>query len=132
MRRATQHERIGRLVAPQLAADEELVGTAVVWAASRSRVPLLFRGRHRHPLALTDSRLLVFDRLRRTRKHATPMLNARLSALTLERARSRAFLYQVLADAGPNRKAVFEFSRGDQELGRTLARMLREREPAPA
>jgi hypothetical protein len=60
------------------------------------------------------------------------MLNARLSALTLERARSRAFLYQVLVDAGPNRKAVFEFSRGDQELGRTLARMLREREPAPA
>jgi hypothetical protein len=60
------------------------------------------------------------------------MLNARLSTLTLERARTRPLLYQVLVDAGTNRKAVFEFSRRDRELGHTLARMLRESEPAPA
>jgi hypothetical protein len=125
VKRATQRERIGRLVAPQLSADEELVGTAVVWAASRSGVLLLFRGRHRHPLALTDSRVLVFERLRRAKKHSAPVLNARLASLRLERSRSLPLLYQLLLDAGNNRRAVFEFSRHDRELGHTLERMLR-------
>jgi hypothetical protein len=125
MKRATQRERIGRLVAPQLSADEELVGTAVVWAARRGRGPLLFRGRHRHPLALTDSRVIVFERLRRAKKHPAPVLNARLATLRLERVRSLPLLYQVLVDAGNDRRAVFEFSRHDRELGHSLERMLR-------
>jgi hypothetical protein len=130
MKRATQRERIGSLVAPQLSAEEELVGTAVVWAASRTRVPLLLRGRHRHPFALTDSRVLVFDRLRRARKHPAPLLNARLTALRIERVRTWPLLYQVLVDAGNNRRAVFEFSRRDRDLGHSLEQMLRSPQPA--
>jgi hypothetical protein len=130
VRRATQRERIGRLVAPQLSSEEELLGTAVVWAASRNRVPLLFRGRHRHPLALTDRRVLVFDRVRRARKNPTPLLNARLSVLRLERARNWPLLYQLLLDAGNSRRAVFEFSLRDRELGHSLAQMVREPQPA--
>jgi hypothetical protein len=121
MRRGATKERIAALVAPQLSATEELLGTCTVWAARLTRVPLLFRGRHRHPLALTDGRLLLFDRPRRRARNADPVLALPLGSLTVERARRRVLLHQLILGAGDGRRLVLEFNRHDRDLARAVA-----------
>ena len=55
------------LVTPRLEEGEEILGAASPWAARLGRTPLLLTGRHLHLLALTDRRLIVFER--RHRRH---------------------------------------------------------------
>ena len=54
--------QITDLVTPRLEEGEEILGAASPWAARLGRTPLLLAGRHLHRLALTDRRLIVFER----------------------------------------------------------------------
>jgi hypothetical protein len=120
MRRDARRAQIAALVAPQLAASEELLGTCTVWAARLTRVPLLFRGRHRHPLALTDARVLLFDTQRRRRQRPDPLLALRLPRLEVVRSRRRIRLYQLILGADQSRRFVVEFPSRDRALAREL------------
>ena len=120
MRRDARRAQIAALVAPQLGTTEELLGTCTVWAARLTRVPLLFRGRHRYPLALTDARGLLFDTLRRRRERPDPLLALRLPRLEVVRSRRRLRLYQLILGADEDRRFVVEFERRDRALAREL------------
>jgi hypothetical protein len=120
MRRDARQARIAALVAPQLGSTEELLGTCTVWAARLTRVPLLFRGRHRYPLALTDARVLLFDTQRRRRVRPDPLLALRLPRLELVRGRRRIRLYQLILGADRDRRFVVEFEPRDRALAREL------------
>jgi hypothetical protein len=119
MRRDARRAQIAALVAPQLGATEELLGTCTVWAARLNRVPLLLRGRHRYPLAFTDARLLLFDRQRR-RQQPDPLLALRYSRLEVLRSRRRIRLYQLVLGAEQDRRFVVEFSRRDRSRAQEL------------
>ena len=88
--------QITDLVTPRLDEGEELLGAAAAWAARLGRTPLLLTGRHLHLLALTDRRLIVFERRHRRGREAAPVLDEPIDQLTLARARARLTLYQVL------------------------------------
>jgi len=117
--------QIAAMVAPYLTDNEELVTASTVWAARVGQVPLLFRGRHLHLLATTGTRLLVFERRRRRRDAALPVVDARLDTLDLQRARARPLLYQVLFGLGDGRRLLFEFRYRDRAAGRAFVRSLR-------
>ena len=126
MRRDTRRARTAALVAPQLGATEELLGTCTVWAASLTRVPLILRGRHRYPMALTDARVLLFERPTRRKQQNEPLLALRFPRLELLRSRRRIFLYQLILAAEPDRRFVIEFHRRDRRLARELEEQLTE------
>ena len=120
MRRDARRAQIAALVAPQLGQTEELVGTCTVWAASLTRVPLLFRGRHRHPLALTDARVLLFEAPRRRRRQPDPRLALRFPRLEVLRSRRRLRRHQLVLAAEQDRRFVVEFERRDRGVAREL------------
>jgi hypothetical protein len=120
MRQDARRAQIAALVAPQLGTTEELLGTGTVWAARLTRVPLVFRGRHRHPLALTDTRVLLFDTQRPRRQRPDPLLALRLPRLEVVRSRRRIRLYQLILGADQDRRFVLEFPRRDRTLAREL------------
>jgi hypothetical protein len=131
MRRDARQAQIAALVAPQLGATEELLGTCTVWAARLNRVPLLFRGRHRYPLALTDARVLLFDRPRR-RQQPDPLLALRFSRLEVLGSRRRIRLYQLVLGAEQDRRFVVEFLPRDRAHAHELeAQIASAREDAP-
>jgi hypothetical protein len=130
MRRRRRREQITSLAEPQLSASEELIATSEVWAARITAAPLLFRRRRLHLLALTDARLLLFSRPRRGATAAC-VLAEPLATLELVRARPRLLLYQVLLDAGDERRLVLEFRTRDRASGHELARTIRPARPAP-
>ena len=91
-----------------------------MWAARLSQVPLLFRGRHRYPLALTDARVLLFDRQRRRRRQPDPLLALRFSRLEVLSSRRRFRLHQLVHGAEEDRRFVVEFSRRDRSVAHEL------------
>jgi len=99
---------------------EELLGTCTVWAARLNQVPLLFRGRHRYPLALTDARVLLFDRQRRRHQQPDPLLALRYSRLEVLSSRRRIRLYQLVLGAEEDRRFVVEFSHRDRSRAQEL------------
>ena len=112
------------LVTPRLEEGEEILGAASPWAARLGRTPLLLTGRHSHLLALTDRRLIVFERRHRRHRVPAPVLDEPIDRLELSAARSRLTLYQVIVVAGDGPRYVFEFRRADHGTGRALVRML--------
>ncbi len=124
MNRKARQRQITALATPLLDEGEEALGAAATWAARLERTPLLLAGRHLHLLALTDRRLIVFERRHRRDGEAAPVLAEPIEQLALSRARVRFTLYQVLVVTSDGRRYVLEFRFGDRATGRALSRML--------
>jgi hypothetical protein len=121
MTREARRLRVAQLLAPTLAPGEELVMTGAAWYAAvppgRRR---LYVGRHYRLVALTSERVVVWSRRAHPHRHATPLLDAPLASLRVERGRD-TLLRQVLARADDGTTHVFELRPRQRELGRALA-----------
>ncbi|HEY4398777.1 MAG TPA: hypothetical protein VGO28_14020 [Acidimicrobiia bacterium] len=131
MGRKRDREQIIAATKPSLGSGEHIRACSSVWATEcGGRVPLLFRARSRHYLALTDQRVILFQApLRRHPLTANEMLIAkRYSAFTLEKMRTYLPLMQVRIRDSADREIALEFQPRDREVGRELATAL-GREP---
>ena len=108
---------------------ETVTSKGVCWAAQRrGRVPLPLLARRQYLLALTDRRVLVFERGRRPRP-SDLVLGKRYETFTLERVRRGFPLLQVSVRATNGNRMVFEFRPGNRELGGELIARLTPRAP---
>ena len=90
------------------------------------RVPLPFRARSRHYLALTDQRLILFQAPHRRRPLTTDemLIAKRHSSFTLEKTRRYLPLLQVRIRDSADREIALEFRPRDRRVGRELATVL--------
>ena len=98
-----------------------------MWAAEcGGPVPLLFRARSRHYVALTDQRLILFQAPHRRRPlTADEMLIAkRHSSFTLEKTRRYLPLLQVRVRDSADSEIALEFRPRDRRVGREIATVL--------
>jgi hypothetical protein len=112
---------------PLLTSDERIRSCSAVWATEcGGRVPLLFRRRSRHYLAVTDHRLILFGAPGR-RHPLTPeqlLIAKRLTSFKLVKTRRFAPLLQLrVRDAG-GREIALEFRPRDRQVGHELASVL--------
>ena len=127
MGRKRDREQIIAATQPSLGGGEYIRSCSRVWAAETGgRVPLLFRARSRHYLALTDQRLILFQAPHRRRPlTADEMLIAkRHRSFTLERTRRYLPLLQVRIRDSADREIALEFRPRDRRVGRELATVL--------
>jgi len=108
-----------------LGPGETITSLSVAWVARVRDVPLWLLGRHRYLMAFTNHRLVVFERQRWRRRGQEPVLNERLEALALVRARRMIVLSQVLVVTAAGSRIVFEFRRRDRAVARSLAEALK-------
>jgi len=130
MARDARAERTGRLLAPRLHADEDIVAVGSAWFARVRGGHLLFVGRHYRLVALTDQRLLVFNR--RARSRGAAVLDVTLDRLRLVHAGAPRSLYPVLLDVSGEPRALLEFRRRERALARELVARLRAPAPTPS
>ncbi len=124
MKRAKVRRQLVAALATMLPADEEVVEAGRAWMADRRPgVPLAFTGRAPYLAAVTDRRLVVFDRPRRGR----PVLEAdlrfarRFAVLELGSVRRWTPLMQVRVKLpDDDREVVIELRPRDRPLGRAL------------
>ena len=98
MGRKQDREQIIAATTPSLGSGEHIRSCSAVWAAEcGGRVPLIFRARSRHFVALTDQRLILFRAPRRRRPLTTDemLIAKRHSSFTLEKASRFSPLLQV-------------------------------------
>jgi hypothetical protein len=132
MGREARRRRVARLLAPGLAAGEEVLGNGAAWfAAVPSGRWLVFVGRHYQLVALTDRRLLVFAGRSRSRGSAS-LFEAPLDALRLTRVRGARPLLQVVVTTDDDRSCVLEFRPRERALGRALVDALGSDARTPA
>jgi hypothetical protein len=113
-----------------LTSGERIRSCSAVWATEcGGRVPLLFRRRSRHYVAVTDQRLILFGAPGR-RQPLTPqqrLIAKRLASFTLVKTIRRAPLLQLrVRDAG-GREIALEFRPRDRKVGNDLASVLARR-----
>ena len=114
-----------------LVPGERVTGHGVCWAAQvADRVPLIFRARRELLLALTDRRMLVFERTRRGPTPRDLVLGKRYETFTIERVRRHRPLLQVAVRSANGGRMVFEFRRGQREVAGELIARLTPRSPA--
>lgn len=126
MGRKQDREQIIAATKASLGSGEYIRACSAVWAAEcGGPVPLLFRARSRHYVALTDQRLILFQAPHRRRPlTADEMLIAkRHSSFTLEKTR-RLPLLQVRVRDSADREIALEFRPRDRRVGRELATVL--------
>ena len=127
MRRKRNREQIIAATKPSLGSGESIRSCSEVWAAEcGGRVPLLFRARSRHFLALTDQRLFLFDAPHRRRPLTADelLIAKRHSSFTLEKTRRYLPLMQVRIRDSADREIALEFRPRDRKVGRELATVL--------
>ncbi len=125
MTRSKVRRQIVAALSTMLPPDEGIVAAGRAWLADRRpRVPLVFTGRAFYLVAVTDRRLVVFDRPRRGR----PVLEAdlrfarRFDAMELRSVRRWSPLLQVrLGIPADEREIVVELRRRDRPVGEALA-----------
>jgi hypothetical protein len=111
---------------------ERVVANGSCWAAQLRRIPLLFLGRRRYLLVLTDRRLLLFARRGRHAPHPSDLLlGKRYEWFTLGRVRRARPLMQVVVTTGNGTRMLFEFQPHRREIGRALVTRLRRDEVPP-
>jgi hypothetical protein len=114
-----------------LVEGERVVASGVCWAARLRRAPLLFLGRKRYLLILTNRRVLLFGRRgRHLPRPNDPVIGKQYAWFELGRVRTARPLMQVQVTTGGGARMVFEFPPRRRELGRTLAGRLRDGAPA--
>jgi hypothetical protein len=111
------------------AAGEQVVDVGIAWATRmRDGVALLFLARRQYLIALTNRRLLVFDRRgsgpRGRVGPADLVLGKRYEFFALERTRRRRILLQVVLRGENDTRLVLEFRPSQRALGRALAARL--------
>ena len=123
--------RIQEAAEALLVPGERITGHGKCWAAQiHDRVPLIFRARREYLLALTDRRMLVFERTRRGPTPRDLVLGKRYETFTLERVKRHRPLLQVSFRGSNGARMVFEFRRGQREVAGELIARLTPREPA--
>lgn len=114
-----------------LVEGERVVASGVCWAAQLRRIPLLFLGRKRYLLIVTNRRVLLFARRgRHLPRPSDLVIGKRFEWFKLGRVRTFRPLMQVLVTTGGGARMIFEFPPRRRELGRTLAGRLGEGAPA--
>ena len=104
-----------------LVEGERVVASGFCWAAQLRRVPLLFLGRHRYVMVLTNRRLLLFPRRGRHLPRPNDLvLGKRYEWFQLGRVRRARPMLQVLVTTGNGARMIFEFPPSRRELARTL------------
>jgi len=112
--------RIRSAAEPVLVDGERITGFGQCWGAQvRGKVPLLLRARRQYLMALTDRRLLLFERKRRPAPRDL-VLGKRYEAFTLERVRRRRPLLQITVNAANGTRMAFEFRPGQRDVGGEL------------
>ena len=127
MGRKRVREQIVAATTPTLGSSEFVGPCSEVWATEcGGRVPLLFKSRSRHYLALTDQRVILFrSPPRRRALSADDLLIAkRHSAFTLVKLRSYLPLLQVRIRDATGREIALEFRPLDRKIGQELAAAL--------
>ena len=127
MRREQLREQIIAVTRPTLAGGEFIRSCSAVWATEcSSRMPLLFRGRALHYVAITDRRLILFRAPRRRRPlTASNMLIAkRHPTFRLEKTRRFLPLLQLRIRDSSGRRIALEFRPRDRKVGHELATIL--------
>lgn len=127
MGRKRVREQIIAATAPSLGSNEDISACCEVWATEcGGRVPLLFKSRSRHYVALTDQRFILFRAP--PRRHALSvedlLIAKRHSAFTLEKLRRYLPLLQVRIRDATDREIALEFRPLDRKVGRELAAAL--------
>jgi hypothetical protein len=117
------------------ATGEQVVGVGTAWGTRiRDGGVLLFLARRQFLIALTNRRLLVFERRARgasgTRRPL--VIGKRYEFFSLERVRRGPFLYQVVLRGEDDTRLVFEFRPGQRALGRALVEHLTSPKGRPA
>jgi hypothetical protein len=134
VRRKRVQEQIVAATRPTLGAGEFIRTSSAVWATECSgRVPLVFRGRSLHYVALTDRRLILFRRPRRRRPLRTEnmLIAKRHPSFTLEKTRRFAPLFQLRMRDAAGRQIALEFRPRDRKVGYELAWLLGQRRALP-
>jgi hypothetical protein len=127
-------EQIIAATRPSLGSGEYIRSCCEVWATEcGGRVPLLFRGRGRHYVAITDRRLILYPAPRRRRplRAESMLLAKRHPTFTLERTRAFSPLLQLRIRDLSGREIAFEFRPRDRKVGRELAALLTARRELP-
>jgi hypothetical protein len=115
------NRRVREAAEPVLVEGERITSQGMCWGAQmRPRVPLLFLGRRQYLMALTDRRVLVFERRRRGPRASELVIGKRYETFTLEKVKRRRLLMQVRLRAMNGNVMVFEFRPGQRELGGEL------------
>jgi hypothetical protein len=127
VRRKQLREQIIAVTRPALAGGEFIRSCSAVWATECSgRMPLLFRGRALHYVAITDRRLILFRAPRR--RHALTASNMLIAkrhpTFRLEKTRRFSPLFQLRIRDSTGRRIAFEFRPRDRRVGRELATVL--------
>jgi hypothetical protein len=127
-------EQIIAATRPSLASGEYIRSCSAAWATEcGGRLPLIFRGRGLHYIAVTDRRLILFraPRRRRALSAASMLLAKRHPTFTLEKThRVSPLLHLRIRDAA-GRLIALEFRPRDRKVGRELAALLRGRLALP-
>jgi hypothetical protein len=125
--RKQDREQIIAATKPSLGSGEHIRSCSAVWATEcGGRVPLIFRTRSRHFVALTDQRLILYRAPRRRRPLTTDemLIAKRHSSFTLEKASRFSPLLQVRIRDSADRVIALEFRPGDRKVGRELVNVL--------
>ena len=127
MGRKRVREQIVAATTPTLGTNEFIGVCSEVWATEcGGRVPLLFKSRSRHYLALTDQRLILFRAPPRGRRLSEDdlLIAKRYTAFTLQNLRSYLPLLQVRIRDATGREIALEFRPLDRKIGQELAAAL--------
>jgi hypothetical protein len=120
-------DRVRTAAEAVLVDGETITSKGMCWAARRrGRIPLSLLARRQYLLALTDRRVLVFERGRRP-KPSDLVLGKRYETFALEGVRRGFPLLQVRVRAANGNRMVFEFRPGQRELGGELVARLTPR-----
>ncbi len=115
---------------------ETVLDTGTVWAAQvQAGKHLLFRGRRQYLVALTDRRLLVFERHAKKRRDplstADLAMGKRYEFFTIDRRRRSPTLFQLVLRGDNDTRLVLEFRPSQRSIGRALEQRLTPGDPVP-
>ena len=134
MRRKRVREKIIATTRLSLGSGEHIRSCSPVWATERGgRVPLLFRGRDLHYVAVTDRRLILYRAPRRRRPLTADnmLLAKRFPTFMLEKTRRFSPLLQLRIRDASGRRIALEFRPRDRMVGRELVSALGARRELP-
>jgi hypothetical protein len=117
-----------------LGSGEYIRSVSPVWATEcGGRVPLLFRGRDLHYVAVTDRRLILYraPRHRRPLTAGNMLIAKRHPTFKLEKTRRLSPLLQLRIRDSSGRRIALEFRPRDRKVGRDLASVLGARRELP-
>ena len=127
MGRKQDREQISAATKPSLGSGENIRSCSALWATEcGGRLPLLFRARSRHFVALTDQRLILFRAPRRRHPLTADeiLIAKRHSSFTLEKASRFSPLLQVRIRDTADRVIALEFRPRDRKVGREIVSAL--------